>query len=65
MSICRVAGFPTLQNHLRIMRRVIYDPDFIDIETPMLQEAQLVVTAGCLRYSSLQTLSANAPNRAA
>ena len=48
------------------------EPDFIDMETPILpsggqvlDEAQLVVILGCLRYSSLQTLSAKAPNRAA
>jgi len=39
--------------------------DFIDMETPMLDEAQLVVTLGCLRYSSLQTLSAKTAYRAA
>jgi hypothetical protein len=44
------------------MPRVNYELDFMDMETPTLEEAQLVVTVGCLRYSSLQTLSAKAPN---
>ncbi len=42
--------------------------DFIDMEIPvsldiwwMLEDAQLVVALGCLRYSSLQTLSAKIP----
>jgi len=35
------------------------------METPMLEEAQLVVTAGSFRYSSLQTLSAKVANLAA
>jgi hypothetical protein len=42
-----------------------YPADFIAIEAPILEEAQLIVTLDCLRYSSFQTLSAKAPYRAA
>jgi hypothetical protein len=42
-----------------------YKEDFIDMETPMLDNVQLVVLLGSLRYSSFQTLSARTPNRAA
>ena len=35
----------------------------MDMETPILEDSQLIVTLGCLRYSSFQTLSAKAPNR--
>ena len=39
--------------------------DFIDMEAPMLDDVQLVVMVGSLKYSSFQTLSARTPNRAA
>ena len=55
----------TLLRNFKRSLRYSYEPDLMDIEIPILEEAQLVVMVGCLRYSSLQTLSANAPNRAA
>jgi len=55
-----------LRRHKNLKRmKGSYELDFIDMEAPMLEEAQLVVTTGSLRYSSFQTLSAKTPNQAA
>ncbi len=55
---------PALKNWC-VQKGSFQELDFMDMETPILEDAQLVVTLGCLRYSSLQTLSAKTPNQAA
>jgi hypothetical protein len=55
---------PALKNWC-VQKGSFQELDFMDMETPILEDAQLVVMLGCLRYSSLQTLSAKTPNQAA